>query len=87
MELKLAKDTMIVSETDTKGKILYVNNELCSFAKYSKDELIGKPHNILRHPDMPGVAFKDLWETINSGHTWSGIVKNSSKDGFKKEPD
>jgi aerotaxis receptor len=81
MELKLDRGTMIVSETDAKGKIIYVNNDFCKFAHYSKDELIGKPHNIVRHPDMPGVAFKSLWDTINSGKIWKGIVKNLSKDG------
>jgi aerotaxis receptor len=81
MELKLSKDTMIVSETDTKGRILYVNDEFCKFARYTKDELIGISHNIVRHPDMPKEAFKDLWSTISSGNIWKGIVKNLSKDG------
>jgi aerotaxis receptor len=81
VELKLQKDTMIVSETDEKGVITYVNEEFCKFAKYTKDELIGKPHNIVRHKDMPKVAFKGLWDTIKTGKTWNGIVKNRAKSG------
>ena len=80
-EIVLDKSTMIVSETDMKGNILYANNDFCKIAGYTKDELIGQPHNIVRHPDMPKVAFKDLWETIKSGKVWKGIVKNKTKDG------
>lgn len=81
MELKLQKDTMIVSETDEKGVITYVNDEFCKYAKYSKDEVIGHPHNIVRHKDMPKVAFKGLWDTIGQNQVWSGIVKNNAKNG------
>jgi len=80
-EVLLNKSTMIVSETDMKGNILYANNDFCKIAGYTKDELIGKPHNIVRHQDMPKIAFKDLWETIHSGKTWNGIVKNKTKNG------
>ena len=80
-ELKLDKDTMIVSETDIKGKILYANADFCELAGYSKDELIGKQHNLVRHSDMPKDAFKDLWATVKSGKVWNGIVKNSTKNG------
>jgi PAS domain S-box-containing protein len=80
-ELKLDKDTMIVSETDSKGVVQYVNDVFCSFAEYSKDEILGKPHNIVRHPDMPKLAFSGLWDTIKRGQTWNGIVKNLSKHG------
>lgn len=80
-EIVLQKDEVIVSETDEKGKILYANDDFCKISGYTKDELIGKPHNIVRHPDMPKAAFKDLWETIKSGKVWQGIVKNLSKDG------
>jgi aerotaxis receptor len=68
---------MIVSETDMKGNILYANNDFCKIAGYTKDELIGKPHN----QDMPKVAFKGLWDTIAAGKTWNGIVKNKTKNG------
>jgi len=80
-EIKLLEDTMIVSETDSKGIILYANDDFCKIAEYSKEELQGKPHNIVRHSDMPSVAFKDLWETIQTGKIWNGIVKNKTKSG------
>ncbi len=80
-EIFLDSSTMIVSETDEKGIILYANSDFCKIAAYSKDELIGKPHNIVRHSDMPKVAFEDLWKTIQAGKTWNGIVKNRTKDG------
>ncbi len=80
-EIELNKDTMIVSETDEKGLIQYANDDFCTIVGYSKKELIGKPHNIVRHEDMPKVAFEDLWKTIQSGKVWNGIVKNKTKTG------
>lgn len=80
-EVLLSADTMIVSETDEKGVILYANSDFCKIAEYSKDELIGQSHNIVRHEDMPKIAFKDLWDTIQRGETWNGIVKNRTKNG------
>lgn len=80
-EIKLNTNTMIVSETDAKGTIIYANSDFCSIAGYAKNELIGQPHNLVRHNDMPKEAFKDLWETINSGNIWNGIVKNQTKNG------
>ncbi len=71
----------IISKTDLKGIITYVNTPFCKLAGYSKDELIGKPHNIIRHPDMPKAAFKELWETIEKNEKWRGFVKNLRKDG------
>lgn len=80
-EIILSKDTMIVSETDLKGNITYANNDFCTIAGYTKEELIGKPQNILRHYDMPKAAFSDLWQTIKKSKTWNGIVKNISRNG------
>lgn len=80
-EITLSKDIMIVSETNVKGEIVFANNDFCKIAGYSIDELIGKPHNVVRHKDMPKVAFKSLWETIQAGRIWKGIVKNRTKDG------
>ena len=80
-EVKISKHTMIVSETDEKGVILYANDDFCDIAGYTKDELIGKPHSLVRHEDMPKVAFEDLWKTIKSGKVWNGIVKNKTKSG------
>ncbi len=80
-EYKLDNGIIIVSQTDEKGKIIYANEDFCKISKYTKDELIGKAHNIVRHPDMPKDAFADMWQTIKSGKVWTGIVKNRSKDG------
>jgi aerotaxis receptor len=80
-EVKIPKEMIIVSETDEKGIILYANSDFCKIAGYSMEELIGKPHNLVRHKDMPKVAFEGLWETIRAGKIWKGIVKNRTKDG------
>lgn len=74
-------DSYILSETDSKGFILYANDIFYDIAGYSVDELTGQPHNIVRHPDMPRVAFKGLWDDIQSKGFWTGIVKNLRKDG------
>jgi PAS domain S-box-containing protein len=71
----------IVSQTDTKGKILWANDIFCETSKYSKEELIGQHHNIIRHPDVAKEVFEDMWTTIQSGKTWHGKVKNRAKDG------
>ncbi|MFC2073655.1 PAS domain-containing protein [Campylobacterota bacterium] len=71
----------LLSETDIKGKLLYVNRKFCEMSGYSKEEVLGKPHSVLRHPDMPKTAFKELWDTIKTGEQWSGYVKNLRKDG------
>ena len=70
----------ILSETDDKGIIIYVNDVFCKLAGYSREELVGQPHNIVRHPDMPRIAFKGLWDDIQSKGFWTGIVKNRRKD-------
>jgi len=80
-EHKLKKETIIVSETDAKGKIIYANEDFCKISHFSKDELIGKSHNMVRHPDMPKAAFADLWQSVKAGKVWKGIVKNRTKDG------
>jgi aerotaxis receptor len=71
----------LVSTTDLKGRILYCNPNFITVSGYSKEELLGQPHNLIRHPDMPEEAFRDLWATIASGHPWSAAVKNRRKDG------
>ncbi len=80
-EIELDTKAFLVSETDLKGRITFANDDFCKYAGYTIDELIGKPHNIVRHPDMPKAAFKDLWDTIQSGKRWRGFVKNRAKDG------
>ena len=71
----------ILSKTDTEGKITYANDEFCRISKYSKEELIGRSHNIVRHPDMPTEVFRDMWQTLKAKKQWHGIVKNKAKDG------
>ena len=80
-EIVLDPKRYIVSETDEKGKITFVNDYFIEVAGYSKEELMGKPHSIVRHPDMPKVVFKLLWETISQGKNINAVVKNLAKDG------
>lgn len=71
----------IVSETDLDGVITFANRRFCEISGYSANELVGQPHNIIRHPDMPKAAFAQVWKTIQSGTIWHGLVKNLRKDG------
>lgn len=71
----------LISETDTKGIITFVNRKFTEMTLYSKEEAIGQPHSLLRHPDMPKAAFAGMWKIIESGKTWEGYVKNLRKDG------
>jgi len=80
-EVIMPKEMIIVSETDEKGNIIFANDDFCKIAGYEITELLGKPHNIVRHPDMPKAAFEDLWKTVKSGNVWKGIVKNRTKKG------
>ncbi len=77
----IINDSLIYTETDVHGIITKVSKKFESISGYFSDELIGKPHNIVRHPDMPSGAFKDMWDTIKSGSQWEGIVKNKKKNG------
>ncbi|WP_051904340.1 EAL domain-containing protein [Hippea jasoniae] len=78
---KIIDEGFTVTKTDPTGVITYANDKFCKISGYSREELIGKPHNIVRHPDMPKKAFKDLWNTIKAGKIWRGVVKNKTKDG------
>ncbi len=71
----------IVSVTDLKGRIVHCNQAFVAISGFMRDELIGQPQNIIRHPDMPSEAFRDLWDTIRSGSPWQGMVKNRAKNG------
>ena len=80
-ETVLDKNAFLVSETDLKGIIKFANEDFCKVAGYSLAELLGQPHNMVRHKDMPKKAFKSLWDTIQRGEIWTGYVKNATKDG------
>jgi PAS domain S-box-containing protein len=71
----------LVSKTDLKGVITYANEAFVEISGYTLDELLGRSHNIVRHPDMPPAAFEDMWRTLQNGKPWRGIVKNRCKDG------
>ncbi|WP_133137770.1 methyl-accepting chemotaxis protein [Legionella rowbothamii] len=79
--LKIINSTCIVSTADKRGNILDVNEKLCEVSQYSKEECVGQPHNIFRHPDMPKTLFKDLWNSIGAGNIFRGKIKNKKKDG------
>lgn len=80
-EYPVRPDCAIVSHTDTKGRITYVNEDFIEYAGFTLEELIGQPHNIIRHPDMPEEAFRDMWATLKAGRAWQGMVKNRRKNG------
>lgn len=71
----------MITETDLKGKIVFMNRKFSEMSGFSREEIIGKPHSIVRHPDMPSKAFCCMWDTIKQGSAWSGFVKNLRKDG------
>ncbi len=81
VEKSYPKGLRIVSKTDLKGIITYVNDQFVEMSGFSREELIGKNHNIIRHPDMPPQAFKWMWDTLKGGHPWRGVVKNRCKNG------
>ena len=80
-EIELRDDRVIVSKTDLKGIITYCNDYFREVSGFSDSELLGKNHNIVRHPDMPPAAFEDLWNTVKADRPWTGIVKNRAKSG------
>ena len=81
IEVPFPEGRLIVSRTDLDGIITHANDAFVELSGWAKDELIGAPHHILRHPDMPKAAFKGLWDTIAAGKKWHGYVKNLRKDG------
>ena len=80
-EYQLREGMAIVSRTDLKGRITYINDDFIEASGFEMDELIGQPHNLVRHPDMPEEAFEDMWATLKRGRPWTGIVKNRCKNG------
>ncbi|MDX9744743.1 MAG: PAS domain S-box protein, partial [Arcobacteraceae bacterium] len=78
----LIDNNIIVSKADVRGNIIFVNDKFCEISGYERDELLGKPHSIVRHEDMEASLFEDMWDTIkNKKKTWTGQVKNKRKDG------
>ena len=71
----------LITRTDLKGIITFASKAYRQITKYDKEELIGSPHSIVRHPDMPAIAFKEMWDTIENNIVWEGYVKNLRKDG------
>ena len=80
-EYVLSEEAVLISRSDLKGNVTYANPTFVDVSGYSREELIGSPHNLLRHPDMPQAAYADFWKTIQSGATWQGVVKNRRKNG------
>ena len=81
VEQSFSEDANILSTTNPKGIITYTNDDFNAISGFSEEELLGKNHNLVRHPEMPPAAFADLWETVKGGHPWMGIVKNRCKNG------
>lgn len=81
VETRVRADQYLISKTDKKGRITYANPSFIEISGFPQDELIGKAHNLIRHPDMPPAAFQDLWDTLHAGKPWMGMVKNRRKDG------
>ncbi|WP_346799065.1 methyl-accepting chemotaxis protein [Halomonas sp. Bachu 37] len=80
-EYVLDEDDVLISRSDRQGHITYANQAFIAASGYEAFELIGEPHSVLRHPDMPAAVFKDLWSTVEQGKTWQGVIKNRRKDG------
>ena len=81
VEYPVTDATLIVSRTDIKGRLTYFNEEFIQASGFTEAELMGQPHNIVRHPDMPPEAFENLWDTLKAGKPWVGAVKNRRKNG------
>ncbi|WP_042591542.1 PAS domain-containing protein, partial [Ralstonia solanacearum] len=80
-ETTLAPSDYLISRTDPAGRIVFANPAFVRISGFTEAELLGAPHNVVRHPDMPEAAFADLWATLRSGRPWRGLVKNRRKDG------
>ncbi|RMH52021.1 MAG: PAS domain-containing protein [Zetaproteobacteria bacterium] len=81
VEQPFPTDTLLVTKTDPRGVITYASRSFCLLTGYCEAELIGQPHSIVRHPDMPASFFAGMWQTIQSGREWSGCIKNRCKNG------
>ena len=83
-EYKFPAHHRLISSTDKRGVIQHCNSEFVEASGYTREELIGKNHNVIRHPDMPAPVFKEMWRTLESGQSWLGLVKNRRKNALKK---
>jgi len=81
VEYILKETETIVSKTDLKGRITYINQDFINISGFTEAELMGAPQNIVRHPDMPPEAFADMWRNLQAGKAWTGLVKNRCKNG------
>lgn len=79
--LNALENVMVISTTDLQGTITYANDLFCTLTGFKREELIGQPHSMVRHPDVPKAVYKDMWDTIKAGKTWTGIVPNLGKGG------
>ncbi|XDD50285.1 methyl-accepting chemotaxis protein [Leptospira sp. WS92.C1] len=80
-EIQIPVNAVLISRTDIKGKISYVSQDFADISGFSEKEMLGEPHNLIRHPDVPSFIYKEMWETIESGNPWNGVVKNRAKSG------
>ena len=80
-EYPVSENATLMSTTDLDGNIIYANEDFVEASGFSVEELVGKPHNLVRHPDIPSEVFKDMWRTLKQGEVWTGIVKNRRKNG------
>ena len=80
-EVDYSPNIRIISTTDLQGNITFINHDFVQISGFTEKELVGSPHNIVRHPDMPPAAYEDLWQTVKSGNTWRALVKNRCKNG------
>lgn len=80
-ELEIPITAVLISRTDTKGRISYVSQDFAEISGFSEKEMLGEPHNLIRHPDVPSEVYREMWETIENGNPWSGVVKNRAKSG------
>ena len=81
VEYEFPETDRLISSTDAKGKIRHCNDAFVRTSGFTREELIGKPHNLVRHPDMPPKVFEDMWRYLQSGKPWMGMVKNRRKNG------
>src|ERR1700728_2456589 len=81
VETPVPEGVFIFSQTDLKGRITEANAAFAEISGYKAEEMIGKPHNLVRHPDMPREAFADMWKSLEAGRTWQAVVKNRRSDG------